>query len=145
MATETLRTTSSSPLTIWLIAFICFLVLATTGFFAWSYTEKEAFTDDAQIDGHVHPLNARVGGTITWVNPGIDDTKFVQAGTVLARLDTNDYTPSIDRLKGDVQSERCNCKAPNLPFPSPRQRQAASLLLHELLSAKRWRNSLRHR
>ena len=117
MATETLQTTSGSALKTWLIALACLLVLATAGFFAWSHTERQATTDDAQIDGHVHPLNARVGGTITWVNPDVDDTKFVQAGTVLARLDTNDYTPSIDRLEGDVQSEQAQLQSAQLAVP----------------------------
>lgn len=117
MTTETLQTTSGSTLKTWLIAFACFILLATAGLFAWSHTQNEASTDDAQIDGHVHPLNARVGGTITWVNPDIDDTTFVQAGTVLARLDTNDYTPSIDRLKGDVQSEQAQLQSARLAVP----------------------------
>lgn len=117
MATETLQTTSASTLKTWLIALACLIVLATAALFAWSHTESEASTDDAQIDGHVHPLNARVGGTITWVNPDIDDTKYVQSGTVLARLDTNDYTPSIDRLKGDVQSEQAQLQSAQLAIP----------------------------
>ncbi len=117
MATDTLQTTSGSALKTWLIALACLMVLAAAGFFAWSHTERQASTDDAQIDGHVHPLNARVGGTITWVNPDVDDTKFVQAGTVLARLDTNDYTPSVDRLKGDVQSEQAQLQSAQLAVP----------------------------
>ena len=117
MATETLQTTPGSALKTWLIALACLIVLAVAGLLAWSHTERQASTDDAQIDGHVHPLNARVGGTITWVNPDVDDTKFVQAGTVLARLDTNDYTPSVDRLKGDVQSEQAQLQSAQFAVP----------------------------
>jgi membrane fusion protein, multidrug efflux system len=34
----------------------------------------------------------------------VDDTHFVKAGTVLARLDPNDYEPTVDRLQGDLES-----------------------------------------
>jgi membrane fusion protein (multidrug efflux system) len=76
-----------------------------------------ASTDDAQIDGHVHPINARVSGTVVWVNPNIDDTKFVKAGTILARLDTNDYRPAVDRLIGDVDSEQAQLQSAQLAVP----------------------------
>jgi membrane fusion protein (multidrug efflux system) len=74
-------------------------------------------TNDAQVDGHVHPINARVGGTVVWVNSDIDDTKFVKAGTVLARLDTNDYQPTVDRLEGDVQAQQAQLQTAELAVP----------------------------
>jgi multidrug resistance efflux pump len=39
------------------------LVLIGGGYAAWLYFAKWESTDDAQIDGHIHPVNARVGGT----------------------------------------------------------------------------------
>jgi membrane fusion protein (multidrug efflux system) len=74
-------------------------------------------TNDAQIDGHIHPLNARIGGTIIWVNPEIEDTHFVKAGTILARLDPNDYQPIVDRLQGDVQSNAAQWRTSELNVP----------------------------
>lgn len=83
----------------------------------WSRDHGSIATDDAQVDGHVHPINARVGGTVVWVNPDIDDTKFVKAGTVLARLDTNDYQPTVDRLEGDVQAQQAQLQTAELAVP----------------------------
>jgi len=40
------------------------------------------------------------------VNPEAEDTRFVTAGTVLARLDRDEYQPSVDKLKGQVQAEQ---------------------------------------
>ncbi|MGI4828370.1 MAG: HlyD family secretion protein [Janthinobacterium lividum] len=128
MASDSLQTAFGWRFKTWGIALVSSVLLALTAFFAWSHTEKEASTDDAQIDGHVHPLNARVGGTITWVNPDVDDTKFVQAGTVLARLDTNDYTPSIDRLKGDVQSEQAQLQSAQLAVPITQATSSSKLV-----------------
>jgi membrane fusion protein (multidrug efflux system) len=75
-------------------------------FLGWHFVVHpgEVRTNDAQIDGHVHPINTRIGGTITWVNPDVEDTRFVKAGAVLAHLDPNDYQPAVDRLEGDVQA-----------------------------------------
>jgi membrane fusion protein (multidrug efflux system) len=81
------------------------------GVLVWFVAPGSVSTNDAQIDGHIHPLDARVSGTITWVNPNVDDTRFVKAGTLLARLDPNDYAPTVDRLQGDVQSTEAQLTA----------------------------------
>src|SRR5438046_816422 len=78
---------------------------------------NEVRTNDAQVDGHIHPLNARVSGTILWVNPAVQDTRFVKAGTVLARLDPNDYQPTVDRLEGDVQASDAQLRTAILGVP----------------------------
>jgi membrane fusion protein (multidrug efflux system) len=83
----------------------------------WSGSYGPVSTDDAQVDGHVHPINARIGGTVIWVNPDIDDTRFVKAGTVLARLDTNDYQPAVERLEGDVQAQQAQLQTAELTVP----------------------------
>ncbi|ADW70116.1 HlyD family secretion protein [Granulicella tundricola] len=96
---------------------VALLILLCGGAFLWSRDHGSVSTDDAQVDGHVHPINARVGGTVVWVNPDIDDTKFVKAGTVLAHLDTNDYQPAIDRLEGDVQAQQAQLQTAELAVP----------------------------
>ena len=96
---------------------LALIILLGGGAFLWSRDHGSASTDDAQVDGHVHPINARVGGTVVWVNPDIDDTKFVKAGTVLARLDTNDYQPTVDRLEGDVQAQQAQLQSAQLAVP----------------------------
>lgn len=83
----------------------------------WNFTYGSVSTDDAQVDGHIHPINSRIGGTVVWVNPAIDDTKYVTAGTVLARLDTNDYSPTVDRLQGDVQAQEAQLRSAQLAVP----------------------------
>ncbi len=70
------------------------------------YSSFYASTNDAQIDGHIFPVTSRVNGTVTWLNPQAENTRFVESGTVLARLDINDYTPAVNRLQGQVQAEQ---------------------------------------
>jgi membrane fusion protein, multidrug efflux system len=80
-------------------------------------SSSEVRTDDAQIDGHVHPINARISGTVVWVNPVVDDTHYVAAGTVLAKLDTNDYSPAVDSLQGNLEATKAQLEAAKLNVP----------------------------
>ena len=96
---------------------VALIILIGGGVFLWSRDRGSVSTDDAQVDGHVHPINARVGGSVVWVNPDIDDTRFVKAGTVLAHLDTNDYQPAVDRLEGDVQAQQAQLQTAQLAVP----------------------------
>ncbi len=84
-------------------------------------------TDDAQVDGHIYPVTSRISGTVTWVNPSIDDTKFVEAGTVLAHLDSNDYSPAVERLQGDVQAEQAQLAGARLAVPITEAQSSSKL------------------
>ena len=64
----------------WLLIPIA-LILIGGGYAAWNYFSKWESTDDAQVDGHIHPVNARVAGTVTLVN--VKENQHVDAGTVL--------------------------------------------------------------
>jgi membrane fusion protein (multidrug efflux system) len=78
------------------------------------YSSFYTTTNDAQIDGHIYPVNSRVNGTVAWVNPAVEDTRYVPAGTVLARLDADDYTPAVDKLQGDVQDKQAQLSSSKL-------------------------------
>lgn len=106
---------------------VALAILLAGGVLLWSRDHGSVSTDDAQVDGHVHPINARVGGTVVWVNPEIDDTKFVKAGTVLARLDTNDYQPMVERLEGDVQAQQAQLQSAQLAVPITQTTSASRL------------------
>ncbi len=99
------------------LAALAAAILVAGGYFLWAENHGSVSTDDAQVDGHVHPVAARTGGTVVWVNPAIDDTKFVRAGTVLARLDTNDFQPAVDRFAGDVESQHAQLQSAELGVP----------------------------
>ena len=52
------------------------VVLLASLLVAWSYFAVRVSTDDAQIDGHVNTVSARVGGTVTEVL--VADNQFVE-------------------------------------------------------------------
>lgn len=74
------------------------LVLVTAG---WIYFSSYESTDDAQVDGHLHQVSSRISGTILHVNPAVQDSHYVEAGTVLAEIDPADYQAEHDRAQAD--------------------------------------------
>ena len=80
---------------------VAVMLLAVLGTSAWSYFGSYETTDDAQVDGHLHPISARISGTILRVNPDVEDSHYVQAGTVLAEIDPADFAAERDRAQAD--------------------------------------------
>jgi membrane fusion protein, multidrug efflux system len=103
-----------SPRARWLAAGAAvLLVLALTA--AWRYMAVRESTDDAEIDGHITPISARVGGTVVEVD--VNDNQFVEAGTVLARIDPRDYQVAVDRAKGDLAQAEAEAVAARTRVP----------------------------
>jgi membrane fusion protein (multidrug efflux system) len=65
----------------------------------WRFFAVRETTDDAQIDGHITPVAARVGGTVGTVH--VTDNQVVKAGTVLVEIDPADYR--VARLRAEAE------------------------------------------
>src|ERR1700686_4265612 len=78
----------SNPRTKWIVIIVA-LVIVVGVFFLWRYLGSYESTDDAQIDGHVNSVSARVSGHVIRLN--VDDNQYVQKGTVLVEIDPADY------------------------------------------------------
>src|SRR5437867_10000078 len=77
------------------------VVLLVAGFFLWRYFNSYESTDDAQIDGHLNPVSARVGGHVLKLL--VNDNDYVQAGQVLVQIDPRDYEVLVARAKADYE------------------------------------------
>ncbi len=96
-----------------LLAFI--IIAAGAGWWAWSYYSVRESTDDAQIDGHIVPISAKVGGTVIAVN--IDDNQYVEAGKVLVQIDQRDYQVAFDRARADLLAAQASARAAQAGVP----------------------------
>ena len=93
---------------------IALIVLLVVGFFAYRYFTSYESTDDAQVDGHVNSISARVSGHVIKLN--VEDNQYVQAGTVLVEIDPADYQVALRarqsrfrRCAGSRRRSRCEC------------------------------------
>ena len=68
---------------------IALVVLLVVGFFVYRYLTSYESTDDAQVDGHINSVSARISGHVMKLN--VLDNQYVQAGTVLVEIDPADY------------------------------------------------------
>src|SRR5215472_7807394 len=93
-------------------------------------------TDDAQIDGYIYPVSARVSGYITRVM--VDDNQYVQAGTVLVQLDPKDYEVAVANAKAVLANDRASAAATgiNVPLTSVNTRSQLSSAQAEVTNAQ---------
>ncbi len=91
------------------------VVLLVAGFFLWRYFNSYESTDDAQIDGHMSPVSARVSGHVAKLL--VEDNQYVQAGTPLAQIDPRDYQVLVARAKADYDNAVATAKAAGVNVP----------------------------
>lgn len=105
--------TQSSGFRIALI--IAVIVLLIVGIFAYRYFTSYESTDDAQIDGHINSISARISGHVVRLN--VQDNQYVQAGTVLVEIDPADYQVAYDRAKADFADAQAAAVAAGVTVP----------------------------
>jgi len=71
------------------------------GIVEWNYYSKHVDTDDAQIDGDISPVVARVGGYVKDIN--FEENTHVTEGQVLVKLDDNDYKVKLEQAQSGQQ------------------------------------------
>ena len=72
-------------------------------------------TDDAQIDGHIMPLAARVSGTVQEVHA--QDNQFVSAGTLLVQIDPTDYKVALARAEAELAGATAGAQGARTSVP----------------------------
>jgi membrane fusion protein (multidrug efflux system) len=87
-------------------------VLLYRHFAAWEST------DDAEIDGYIYPVSSRITGYVTRVT--VDDNQYVEAGTVLAQLDPEDYKVALANARANLVNDQASAAAlaTNVPLTS---------------------------
>jgi len=85
------------------------VVIVVVGIFVWNYFAMWESTDDAQVDGHINAISARVGGYVTKVN--VNDNQAVEAGAVLVEIDPKDYQVAVERAKAEFEAAEASAMA----------------------------------
>jgi membrane fusion protein (multidrug efflux system) len=84
-----------------IVLLVVLLALAGGGFWLWRHLAASETTDDAQVDGHVYVVNARIGGALVAVN--VHENQVVQAGEVLAQIDDRDFKNAMTKAQADLR------------------------------------------
>ena len=92
---------------------VAIVALLLVGWFWWESRHWEN-TDDAEIDGHIYPISARVSGHVIKVN--YDDGQFVHKGDVLVELDPTDYQVVL-AAQADYADSQANAQAAEYGVP----------------------------
>jgi membrane fusion protein, multidrug efflux system len=91
------------------------LVILTAVFFLWRYLGSYESTDDAQIDGHVNSVSARVSGHVTKLN--VEDNQFVEKGTLLVEIDPADYEGAVAQARAEYADAQAQAAAAGINVP----------------------------
>lgn len=97
-----------------LIGVVVVVIILVAGMAWWLHSRTYETTDDAQVDGHLNLISARVAGTIKGVY--VEDNQRVQAGQPIVDLDTRDAEVNLAQADYDQALAQLNAESPNAPI-----------------------------
>ncbi len=101
---------------------IALAVVALVGLLWWLHARKFEDTDDAQIDGYISAISARVPGTVVKVL--VEDNQLVKPGDVLVEMDTADLEVAVAQARAAVAQAQAALEAeqPNVSMTATSNR-----------------------
>jgi membrane fusion protein, multidrug efflux system len=98
-----------------LFLIIGIIVLVVAGFFLWRYFSSYEDTDDAQIDGNLNPVSARITGHVLKLL--VQDNQYVPVGTPLVQIDPKDYQVAYESAKAEYDDAMALAAAAHVNVP----------------------------
>jgi membrane fusion protein (multidrug efflux system) len=96
-----------------IVAVIVVIALVALGI--WWHSTYSENTDDAQVNGHLIQVSARISGQVAKVY--VDENQMVKAGDVIAELDPADYQVAVENAEAALASAQANAAAANVNVP----------------------------
>jgi membrane fusion protein (multidrug efflux system) len=93
---------------------VAILIAIGAGVWWWIAAGRES-TDDAQVDAHITPIAARVGGTVLHVP--VEPNQEVEAGAVLVEIDKRDYEVALERARAELADAEAAATAARVGVP----------------------------
>jgi membrane fusion protein (multidrug efflux system) len=100
-----------------LVISVAMVAVIAGSYFAWNAFRYED-TDDAQVDGHVMPLSARINGHIKDVY--VIEGQLVHAGDALVTIDPEDYQVAAEQAQANLADAKATAASShwNVPITS---------------------------
>jgi membrane fusion protein (multidrug efflux system) len=90
---------------------LALLVVAALLFY---YHDRES-TDDAQVDGHITPIAAKISGRVQEVF--VTDNQAVKAGQILLKIDPRDYQAAVDQAQAALDVAESDAQSAGADVP----------------------------
>ncbi len=81
----------------------------------WLYSSTYESTDDAQVDGHLNGITARIDGEVIAIYA--EENQSVQAGQLLVELDPRDYQVALEQAEAQLLKAQAEVRAENSNLP----------------------------
>src|SRR5271155_3528867 len=90
------------------------VVIVGGGLVLWSSLAWES-TDDAQVDGHIMPLSARINGYVR--EAPVIEGQIVHAGDVLVTIDPADYRIALEQARATFEDAQASAASSHFNVP----------------------------
>lgn len=80
-----------------------------TGYRWWQFVSTHQETDNAYVTTDIHPVTARIAGTVKQVN--VNDNQVVSSGAILVKLDPADLQVSLQQAQASLQNTKQQAEA----------------------------------
>lgn len=94
---------------------IVLVLLIVAGYFLYRYFSSYEGTDDAQIDGHLNAISARISGQVSDVL--VEDQQTVKKGDVLAKIDPRDFEVAVAKAEADLADAKASLQGSRTDVP----------------------------
>ena len=110
------------------------LVIGAVAF--WLYSRTYESTDDAQVDGHLIEVSARIDGVVKAVHG--EENQSVQGGQLLIELDPIGFNIALEKVQAQVLQAQADVRAqdPNLPIARSTSQTTISTSQSEVMNAE---------
>jgi membrane fusion protein (multidrug efflux system) len=109
-----------------ILALIVLLIaLGVGGYELWNYLGAYESTDDAQIDGHVDAISARISGHVSEVM--VEDAQVVNGGDILVKIDPRDYQVATDQAEANLADAEASLRSSRTDIPIVSTNTASNL------------------
>src|SRR6202453_5131411 len=90
------------------------IVIVGGGLFLWNSLAWES-TDDAQVNGHIMPLSARINGYV--LDVPVIEGQLVHAGDVLVTIDPKDYKIALEQARATFEDAQASAASSRFNVP----------------------------
>jgi membrane fusion protein, multidrug efflux system len=98
-----------------IVPIILIVGLAVAGYYLWRYFGSYESTDDAQIDGHINAISARINGQVSDVL--VEDQQIVNKGDVLVKIDPRDFEVAVAKAEADLADAEATLQGSRTDVP----------------------------